>query len=741
MISRYRILGKVGEGGMGVVYRAEDTRLKRHVALKFLSPHLTRETEARERFMQEAQTASALDHPNICTIHEIDETEDGGVFIAMACYDGETLKAKIDRGPVDEREALEIATRIASGLREAHAGGIVHRDIKPANVMITAKDQVKIMDFGLAKLAGRAGLTLAGTTVGTVAYMSPEQARGEEVDGRSDLWSLGIVLYEMLTARQPFRGEHPQAVIRAILNDEHKPIERALIGSREPITSGESARLLARALAKDRAARYQSAQEMLSDLSKAAAALSRKPGDRPDVPDLPSIAVLPFANLSGDPEQEYFCDGITEELINALSQINGLMVAARTSSFAFKGKLEDIREIGRKLDVDTVVEGSVRKAGDRVRITAQAIGVANGYHLWSERYDRDLSDIFAIQDEISEQVAGKLRGELLEDEKPKAAGRHGDDVEAYSLYLKGRHFWNKRTKEGLHRGIECFKQAIERFPDYALAYSGLAECYLTLIGSGFEAPEQLVPEARAATERALQLDETLAEAHNSLAFIRGFCELNWPAAEAEHKRAIELNPMYATAHHWYALHLSVMGRFDEALAEAELARRIDPLSPMIGTAVGTVLYTARDYDRAIEVLAGVLDIEPGFTPAHEFTAAAHVEKGRYEKARAAIERVSDSLGKPSLITNLATIYARAGERKKAMDLYEELRSLSEKTYVPPYSLAVVCAALGMKDEAFYHLNRAMEDRFGIMILGADPGLDNLRTDPRFDELLRKAGLG
>ena len=466
-VSHYKILEKLGEGGMGVVYKAEDTKLKRTVALKFLPPGLTRDAEAKKRFIHEAQVASALDHNNICMIHEIDETKpapgepgDGQMFIVMAHYEGKILTDKIQKGPLKIDEAIEITVQMAQGLDKAHQKGIVHRDIKPGNIIVTEDGVVKIVDFGLAKLAGQVKITKTGTTIGTVAYMSPEQARGQEVDPKSDIWSLGVVLYEMVTGQLPFKGEYEQAVVYSILSEELEPISGIPTGLE---------RIIRKALTKSSEERYQHIEEILADLKslrkEIEAELLQKQSKKKSVP---SIAVLPFRDMSPQKDQDYFCEGIAEELIDALVKVEGLKVASRTAAFQFEGKGHSIRKIGEELNVNTVLEGSVRKAGNRLRITAQLVNVADGFHVWSEKYDRDTEDIFAIQDEISLAIVDNLKVKLLKEEKAKLVKRHTDNKEAHDLYLKGRYFWNRRYEVGLQKSIECFQLAINKDPHYAL---------------------------------------------------------------------------------------------------------------------------------------------------------------------------------------------------------------------------------------------------------------------------------
>ena len=723
---------------MGVVYKAQDTRLDRIVALKFLPGHLLCDEDAKARFVHEAKAASALNHTNITTIYEIDEAG-GECFISMEYVEGKSLKELIKNKQTRKWDIPKIATlgvQMVEGLSKAHQKGIIHRDIKSDNIMLTNEGMVKIMDFGLAKLKGVSKVTKAGTTLGTVSYMSPEQTRGEEVDHRTDIWSLGVILYEMITGQLPFKGDYEQAVVYSILNEEPKPITDL-----RPDLPGELEQIVNTALSKSPDSRYQKAGDILVDLRKLRKELEFVKEQPSAKRRQPSIAVLPFTNLSADPEQEYFCDGMAEEIINALTHIEGLRVVARTSAFAFKSKHEDIREIGRKLNVEILLEGSVRKAGSRLRITAQLVNVTDGYHLWSERYDREMEDVFAIQDEISLAIVNKLK--LLVGEKAKLVKRHTDDLEAYNLYLKGRWFWNRRTEAGLKKAIEYLKQAIEKDPSYVLPYTGLADCYNILGWYGYLPPKKAFPRAKAAAEKSLEMDDTLAEAHTSLATVREFYDWDWLAAEREYKRAIERNPSYAPAHHRYAEYLSYMGRHEESIAEVKRATELDPLSLIINAVVGEVYYFARQYDQAIEASQRVIEMDPSFVVAHFLLAFPYAQKAMYDEAIAEAQKAMDLAGGgiPLFVAQLGIIYSYSGKRDEAKKVLDELYELSKHRYVSPFYTALIYVGLGQKDQAFEWLEKAHEERdHPLETLKVEPMLDSVRSDPRYTALLKKMGL-
>jgi len=743
VISHYKILEKLGEGGMGEVYLAEDTKLNRRVALKFLPAQLASDEEFKERFKREAQ-AAALNHPNIITIHEVAEYENRP-YIAMEYVEGESLKNLITKKDLSINKVIDLTMQICEGLAKAHQSGIVHRDVKPQNVLIDKDDRVRILDFGLAKLKRDAMLTQIGTTLGTVAYMSPEQTRGEEVDHRTDIWALGVVLYEMLAGQMPFKGEHEQAVIYSILNVDPQPMLDLRTG-----LPRELGQIVYRALAKDPGERYQLMNNLLVDLRQLKNELESgitKTMLTKEKPS-PSIAVLPFNNLSADKEQEYFCDGMAEEIINALTHLEGLRVVARTSAFSFRGKEIDIREIGRKLNVRTVLEGSVQKAGNRIRITAQLVNVADGYHLWSERYDRDIGelccpeDIFAIQDEISLAIVDKLKVKLLGGEKAKLVKRHTEDLGAYNFYLKGRYFWNRRYEGGLQKGIECFQQAIEKDPLYALAYAGTADCYVLLGHYGWLPPKEAYPRARAAAEKALEIDDTLAEAHASMGWIRTFHDWDWAAAENEFRRALDLNPNYATGHEWYAVHLGNIGRLDEAIAEVKRALELDPLSLIINAIEGLAYTWSRQYDKAIDKCRKTLEMDPNFLLAYLFQAWAYAAKGMWEETITSAQKAVTLSGEgPFALWTLGIAYAMSGQENQALKMLDRLDELSKQRYVSPYCKAMIYVGLGDMDQAFDYLEKAYLERESFMAtINTLPFFDNVRSDPRFKALLKKIGL-
>jgi len=729
-ISHYHILEKLGEGGMGIVYKAEDLKLKRTVALKFLPADLTRDEEAKTRFVHEAQAASALQHPNICTIHDIDETVDHQLFIVMDWYDGQTLKEKIAGGPLKTEEATSDTIQIAQGLQQAHEKGIVHRDIKPANIIITNDGVAKILDFGLAKLAGGAKLTRTGSTVGTAAYMSPEQARGLDVDLRTDIWSLGVVLFEMLTGKLPFRGEHEAAMLYSIVHEEPQPISSLLSDVPPDIKLS-----ITNMLQKEPGERFQHMRELLSQLG----AIKKKDEAESEKP-LPSIAVLPFVNMSADPENEYFSDGLSEEIISALSKLESLHVTARTSAFRFRGKELDIREIGKQLNVSTVLEGSVRRAGNKLRVTAQLINVADGYHLWSERYDRELEDVFAIQDEISLAIVDKLKVRLLGADKARLAKRYTENFEVYDLYLKGRYELSRLTEEGIKRSLDYFQQAIQKDPNFALAYVGMASVYNVHAIVGQFSSNETMPRAKSELLKALKLDESLAEAHAWLGEVHLQYEWDWSSAEREFKRAIELKPNSPEAHQFYADYLIVTGSMEQASIEIARARDLDPLSTIPNTILAYQLYVLRQFDQVIEHCRKMLKTEPSFLLQLHLWRALR-QQNRLSEALAECKKLFTLFISREVAEAMKCVDDESGYKGAVRAAAKKLVDLSTQRYISPYLIATLFAHAEDDNKTLQWLEKAHEERDMVLYsIGVDPDLDRVRSSPRFTALLKKIGL-
>ena len=771
-ISHYRIIEELGRGGMGLVYKAEDTKLNRTVALKFLPPELTHDQESKERFIREAHAASALEHDSICTIHEINETEDGQLFIVMACYVGQTLKDKIKDQRLKTKEAIDIAEQIAKGLQKAHEKGIVHRDIKPANIFITDDGSVKILDFGLAKLAGQAQLTKDSSTLGTVAYMSPEQLRGEEVDHHTDIWSLGVVFYEMLTGEPPFKGDYEQAVTYSILNDEPK-----IIKDIDPNIE----KIISICLNKDAKDRYQSIDELNEDLLKlknnfdnvyeknnvkvknrynsfilptalfifltfivAGYFIFHKSNTfestNPDQPEWEnSIAVLPFVDMSPNKDQEYFCDGISEEIINKLSSVKSLKIIARTSSFQFKGKSIDVSEIGKKLNVINILEGSVRKSNNVIRITAQLINAEDGSHLWSKTFDKEMKNIFSIQDEIALSVLDNIKLGVLGEYNLIRVGTN--NTEAYEAYLQGQFFFQKFTPNDQQKAIEYYNKSIEIDPLFAKAYAGLADVYNNLSMSGLNAPLDNIPKAREMVFKALELDPDLPEAHMILGDIKHTYERNKKEAEELYKKSIQLNPGSATAHSYFGMFLMSLTRYDEALVEVKKSIKLDPLSFTLNMNGSYLSLFAKDEELKKQTIQKLLILNPDSSSVRLFLAADYFYQEKYDDVLRILSGNTDQGLEDGVSTLLACTYARIGNINMAREILNNLLIREKNKYIDPFRIATIYAVLENKDKAFEWLDKSC-DEFSprIIYIQCFPEFEPIRDDQRYIELLKKLGI-
>ncbi|MGH7516215.1 MAG: protein kinase domain-containing protein [Gemmatimonadales bacterium] len=725
---RYELGRELGSGGMATVYLARDLRHDRPVAIKVLRPEIAAGVGA-ERFLREVRLAARLQHPHILPVFDSGDAA-GRLWYAMPYVEGESLRHRLEReGCLGLDDALRLAREVADALDYAHRRGVVHRDVKPANILLS-DGHALLADFGVARAAAteRESLTQTGLAIGTAAYMSPEQAMGAaELDGRTDVYALGCVVFEMLAGHPPYRGPNAQAVVARHITEP--------VPSMRSATDGVPAwvdRVVQRALAKTPDERFSTA----GDLARALV-----PGAPTEVVSAPraerSIAVLPFANLSPDPENEYFADGMTDELINALAKVPGLRVVSRTSAFAFKGRQQDVRSIGSQLNVECVLEGSVRRAGRRLRTAVQLVNVADGYQLWSETFDREMEDVFAIQDEISRGIVSALKLRLLGASSGSLVKSATDDFEAYTLYLKGRLLWNRRSDDALRHGLAYFEQALERDPNYPLAHIGLADSYVLLGFYTALPPAEAFPRAKVAAETALRLDPTLGEAYPTLAYVKMYYEWDWAGAQRNFRQAIERNPGYATAHQWYGNCLAILGRFDESLASFQRAVDLDPLSPIKTAALGWGYYFARHYPEAIAQQRRALEIDADLAVTHLWYGLSLEQTGA---AGEAVERFSDAvrlLGRdPVGLSFLAHGLALAGRRAEAQEVVDELLAMAERRYVSAYDIAVAFTGLGAHDDAIAWLEKGYAERTHWMaLLKVDPRLDPLRSDPRLESML------
>ena len=760
-IKQYRILAPLGKGGMGEVYLAQDTALDRKVALKILPSEFADDRDRMDRFVREARSASALNHPNIITIYEIGESN-GTHFIATEFIDGKTLTELARSQALDYRFIVDVAIQVVSALDDAHAAGIVHRDIKPDNVMVRSNGLAKLLDFGIAKLSAPTdssddtmtvlrSQTHAGMLIGTPQFMSPEQARGLRVDHQTDIFSLGVVMHHMLSGQSPFAGDTVSDALAAVLTREPRRLTEVPAGLAD---------IVSKALQKDTRHRYRSAKDLLRDLkafkqeSDVQDSVDRR-AESTRVEPTPvrsgsrhSIAVLPFTNMSADADNEHFCDGLAEELLNALSKIDDLKVAARTSAFSFKGKSVNASEIGARLSVNHILEGSVRRSGTRLRISVQLVNASDGFHLWSDRYDREMRDIFDVQDEIALAVVGALKVMLFGAEKAALLKRYTDDAAVHELFLKGRYYSYKYSAEGWTRAIEFFQRAIDMQPDYAPAHAGMAACYGCLWFFGLLPAGQTIPQSKAATHKALEVDGTLANAYLSLAMITFFYDWEWERAEQAFRQSIALNSNDAEALSYYALFLAFEGRTDEALDRAQRALEIDPLSPLINMNVGWTYFATGRPDGALDQAGKMIEIEPDFYGAYWLKGAIRLAEGRYADAVEELQRAVSLGGHHIVVADLASAYGLAARREDAAIILDQLLEMRRRQYVPAICMARVYSRLGETEKAIEWLETAFDERNGEMVFlqgeiaGAaeDDPLNRLGSDPRLKDLLRRMNL-
>jgi serine/threonine protein kinase/tetratricopeptide (TPR) repeat protein len=750
-VGHYEIVSLLGEGGMGQVYRGRDPRLGRDIAIKVLGSDAVQDVEATARLEREARAIAALSHPNILAVHDVGR-ENATFYIVTELLEGKTLRDQIRTAPISWRRAVEIGAEVAEGLSAAHAKSIVHRDLKPENIFLTVEGRVKILDFGLAQtdplLSQRDEANIPttkwfqthpGTVIGTLGYMAPEQLRGEAVDPSADIFSLGCILYEMVTAKKPFHRESGAATIAAILKDS---LPREELSAAVP---PDFQRIIEGCVEKNPTTRFQSARDLALTLRAIGSSqihddLVKTIVRRRTSKTIDSIAVLPLQNASHEADAEYLSDGITETLINKLSQLPKLKVMARSTVFRYKGRDVDAQSAGRELRVRAVLSGTVKHIGDSLHVSVELVDSLDGAQLWGESYSHPFADLVKLQEELAREIAEKLRPKLTGAEKKKLRRKATENSEAYQLYLKGRYQWNKRTEESVRRGIQLFREAIESDPSFASAYAGLADSFITLATNIPLPPHEVMPKAKAAAMRAIEIDEGLAEAWTSLAAVRWWFEWDWEGAEEAYRRAIDLNPNYATAHDGYAMLLAARARFDEAVEQFSKASDLDPLSLIIAVHAGWPFYFARDFESAIRRFRKALELDEKFIPAHGWLGLALGQQHRYTEASEAFGRALEVDSIPILLAMLAHTRAIAGERDDALFLLGTLEGEAQTRYISPYDIAVIHAGLGDKTEAIAQLRKALEDRSAWMVfLNVDPRLDSLRDDPAFAEIAETLG--
>ena len=735
---RYEIIEELGTGGMGKVYRVKDKKLDEEMALKILRPEIAADKGMIERFKNELKLARKIAHRSVCKMYDLNE-EEGTHFITMEYVSGEDLKSYIrKKGKISEEDAISIAKQICEGLSEAHELGVVHRDLKPQNIMIDEKGRTKIMDFGIARSVEAPGVTQTGIMIGTPDYISPEQAGGEEADQRSDIYALGVILYEMVTGSVPFKGDSALSV--ALKHKSKIPQDPKKLN---PEVSEDLSRLILICMEKDRERRYQKAGVLLADLRNREEGFPLETKIRPRQET--SVAVLPFKDLSPQKDQEYLCEGMADSIINALSKIKDIRVPAITSSSFFKGKERDLKEIGKRLNVKTVFQGKLQKADNRLRITSQLINIADESIIWSEQYNRELDDVFAIQDEITLAVVDKLKIRLLGEEKARVVKRYTEDPEAYNLYLKGRYFMQTFTPEGYKRAIECFQQALQKDPNYALAYSGLAMNDFLVTFHAVVRPKEVVPRMKANLKKALEIDPNLGEAHALLGDIYAHYDWDWQSAEQELKQAVQLNPNSAHIHYLNAVVLTISGRHEEAVAEAKRAQKLDPLAPLMNAYIGVAYFYGGQYDNAIEVLQMTQTLNPNWFFTHIWLGFAYQGKSMLDKAITEFEKAVELTGgSPWPVTKLTVAYYQIGKKAQADKLFESLKQRLKQEYIFPMAFCWIHLIRGDLDQAYEWLERACEEGDSLLAwtlaLPREIVFAKFFDEPRFKELLKKYGV-